>query len=260
MPEREEERRLQEHLEELLIRARKALIAILAGMAIASLAPIRLNPSYDTLVSELILKIERDLLPEGVTLMASTWTGVILTYFYAASLLGFLLASPLVAYEVYRYVEPALYQHEKSRLTWFAASFTGLFALGVAFSYYVLIPYTYRFLLRFADFLGAKPFFTVDDFLAFTALVMLAVGLTFTFPVVTTLLVKLDVITPETLTSRWREVVVAIFIVAAVVTPDVSGVTMLMLAAPITALYALAVVVAKLIYKPQRGEVPSPAS
>ena len=192
--------------------------------------------------------------------MASTWAGVILTYFYSALLLGFLLASPMVAYEVYRYVEPALYPHEKGYLTWFAASFTGLFALGVAFSYYVLIPYTYRFLLRFADFVGAKPFFAVDDFLAFTALVMLAVGLSFTFPVVTTLLVKLDVITPETLTSRWREAVVAVFIIAAVVTPDVSGITMLMLAAPITALYALAVAVAKITYKPHRGRAPSPSS
>jgi sec-independent protein translocase protein TatC len=260
MSEREEGQRLQEHLEELLIRARRALIAILAGMAIASLVPVRLNPSYDTLVSGLIWRVERDLLPEGVTLMASTWTGVVLTYFYAALLLGFLLASPVVAYEVYRYVEPALYPHEKSRLTWFVASFIGLLALGMAFSYFLLLPYTYRFLLKFAELVGAKPFFTVDDFLSFTVLFMLAVGLTFTFPVVTTLLVKLGVITPETLTSRWREIVAAIFIVAAVVTPDVSGVTMLMLAAPITALYALAVVVAKLIYKPQRGEVSSPAS
>lgn len=251
----EEERGFQEHLEELLIRARKALIAVIVAMGIASVIPVRVNPGYTTLISKLILQIEEDLLPEGVTLMASTWTGVILTYFYLALLVGFIIASPIVAYEIYKYVEPALYPHEKRHLTWFAISFTGLFVLGVLFAYFLLLPWTYKFLLKFAFLLGAQPFYTIDDFLAFTALVMLAVGLTFTFPVVTTLLVKLDIITPESLTARWREVLIVIFIIAAVVTPDVSGFTMIMLAAPIVALYGLAVAIAKFIHKPpQSGE------
>ncbi|RLF07442.1 MAG: twin-arginine translocase subunit TatC [Thermoprotei archaeon] len=254
MSEAEEGRRLQEHIEELLVRARKALIAVIIGMAVISVIPVQVNPGYTTLVSVLILKIERDLLPKGVTLMASTWTGVILTYFYLALLLGFLVASPIVAYEIYKYIEPALYPHEKRHLAWFTTSFTGLFILGVAFSYFILLPWTYKFLLKFAGLVGAQPFFTVDDFLAFTVLVMFAVGLTFTFPVVTTLLVKLEMLTPESLTSRWREIVVVIFIIAAIVTPDVSGFTMMMLAAPIIALYALAIAIAKLVYKPSTRE------
>jgi len=253
MSSEEEGQRFQEHLEELLVRARRALIAIIAAMAVTSVIPVRVNPGYATLVSVLISKIEEDLLPKGVTLMASTWTGVILTYFYAALLLGFIAASPVVAYEIYKYVGPALYPHEKRHLAWFTTSFTGLFVLGAVFAYFLLLPWTYKFLLNFAFLVGAQPFFTVDDFLAFTILVMLAVGLTFTFPVVTTLLVKLDVITPESLTARWREIVIAIFIVAAIVTPDVSGMTMIMLAAPIIALYGLAVVIAKLVYKPSQG-------
>ncbi|RLF12581.1 MAG: twin-arginine translocase subunit TatC [Thermoprotei archaeon] len=247
--ELEEGKRFQEHLEELLIRARRALIAIVIGMAIASIIPARINPSYETLVSYLIQKIEVDLLPEGVVLMASSWTGVIMTYFYLSFLIGFLMASPVVSYEIYKYVAPALYPHEKRHLTWFTASFTGLFVLGVLFAYFLLLPWTYKFLIRFAYMVGASPFFSVDDFLSFTVIVMLAVGLTFTFPVITTLLVKVGVITPEALTSHWRETVLAIFIISALITPDVSGFTMIMLAAPIIALYCLAVAVAKIIYK-----------
>ncbi|MEM4699921.1 MAG: twin-arginine translocase subunit TatC [Candidatus Nezhaarchaeales archaeon] len=250
----EKELEFQQHLEELLVRARRALIAVIAAMAIVSIVPAKVNPEYVTLVSALISKVEEDLLPSGVTLIASTWTGAILTYFYMSLLVGFVLASPIVAYEIYKYVEPALYSHEKRYLLLFTASFTTLLILGVVFSYLILLPWTYVFLLNFARLVGAQPFFTVDDFLAFTILLMLGVGLTFTFPVVTTLLVKLDILTPEALTSRWREVVVAIFVLAAILTPDISGFTMLMLATPIVALYILAVAVAKLVYKGREGQ------
>lgn len=250
--DRESEFEFRQHLEELLVRARRALIAIIIAMAIVSIIPARVNPEYVTLISVFISKVEEDLLPSGVTLIASTWTGAILTYFYMSLLTGFVLASPIVAYEIYKYVEPALYSHEKRYLLSFTVSFTVLLILGVAFSYFVLLPWTYRFLLNFARLVGAQPFFTVDDFLAFTILLMLGVGLTFTFPVVTTLLVKLDVLTPEALTSRWREVIVAIFVLAAILTPDISGFTMLMLATPIIALYVLAVAIAKIVYRGAR--------
>ncbi|MCX8205214.1 MAG: twin-arginine translocase subunit TatC [Candidatus Nezhaarchaeota archaeon] len=250
---RESELEFQQHLEELLVRARRALVAIVVAMAIVSTIPARVNPEYVTLISVLILKVEEDLLPSGVTLIASTWTGAILTYLYMSLLAGFVLASPIVAYEIYKYVEPALYSHEKRYLLLFTASFVSLLVLGMAFSYFILLPWTYRLLLNFARLIGAQPFFTVDDFLAFTILLMLGVGLTFTFPVVTTLLVKLGILSPETLTSRWREVVVAVFVLAAMLTPDVSGLTMIMLAAPIIALYAVAIVIAKLIHRTKVG-------
>ncbi len=250
MSNEEKEAEFYQHLEELLLRARKALIAILVGMGIASVLPVKVNPGYETLVTYIIHRIEADLLPaKEVTLMAGQWTDVIMVYFYVSFLIGFLMASPIVAYEIYMYVAPALYPHEKKNLSLFVASFTVLFALGVLFSYFILLPWTYKFLIKFAYLVGASPFFTVENFLSFTLLVMIAVGLTFTFPVVTTLLVKLDIIAPETLTSRWREIIVAVFILAAIVTPDVSGFTMIILAAPILGLYVVAVVVAKAIYK-----------
>lgn len=256
----EKELEFRQHLEELLVRARRALVAIIIAMAAVSIAPAKINPEYVTLTSALIAKVKEDLLPSGVTLIASTWTGPILTYFYMSLLVGFVLASPVVAYEIYKYVEPALYPHEKRLLFPFVASFTTLLVLGTLFSYFVLLPWTYRFLLIFAKLMGAQPFFTIDDFLSFTILLMLGIGLTFTFPVVTTLLVKLDIMAPEALTSRWREVIVAIFVLAAILTPDVSGFTMVMLAAPIVALYVLAVVVAKLVYRRgARGEDKLPA-
>lgn len=253
MSEVEREASLYQHVEELLVRARRALIAVIAAMAAVSIAPARLNPGYETIVTYLLHKVESDLLPSEVQLIAGKWTDVIIVYFYMALLLGLLIASPIVAYEIYMYVKPALYPRERRELTWFVASFTALFALGVLFSYTTLLPWTYKFLVRFAWMVGASALFTVEDFLGFTLLVMLAVGLTFTFPTVTTLLVRLDVMDPEALTRRWREVVVAVFVVAAVITPDVSGFTMLMLAAPILALYAIAVVVARAVYRRRGG-------
>jgi len=243
------ERSLAEHTEELLYRARTVLIAVLCSSMIVSLIPAKMNPEYVPLVSFVLRKIEDDLLPEGVTLIALTWTGVLYVYFLFALLLGFIAASPVVAYQAYKFVTPALYPHEKKNAFWFIGSFVILLVFGMAFSYWLLLPLTFRFLMMFTHAVGANPVFSVYDFLSFTILVMFAIGLMFTFPVFTTLLIKLGVITPNTLTSRWREIVLGLCILTAVITPDVSGVTMVLLLLPLLTLYGVAVVVGKITYK-----------
>lgn len=259
----QEEKSFQEHLEELLIRARRALIAIMVGVGVASVIPSNLNLSnpafqYETLISSLLKKVEEDLLPKEAMLIGGSWMGSIMAYFYLAILVGFLMASPIVSYEVYKYVAPALYPHEKRFLTLFVLSFIGLSISGVLFSYFFILPWTYRFLILFVHMVGAQPFFFIEDFLSFTVMVMLTVGLTFTFPVVIALLVKFEIVTPQTLTSRWREVVVLVLIISALVTPDVSGFTMLMLTAPLIALYVASVAIAKLIYRGRRAKEAEP--
>jgi len=278
------ERPLFEHLTELLIRLRISLFAILASSFIVSAIPANLiiplfNPDYnytsgtssfyDPLVFYVMRRIERDMLDfsrepmlslarildiENVKprLIAHGWFDTFITSFYIGLLMGLIVASPIMGYEIYKFLEPALYPHEKRFLKSFVFSFVTLFSIGIVYAYLYLLPITFLMMLWLSVSSGAEPIFSIRSFFYTVFLGLAVTGLFFTYPILMVLLVKFDIITPETLRKQWRYVLVGTLVVTAAITPDPTPVSMLMLSLPFMLLYFTALLFSELVYRKKR--------
>ncbi len=192
---------------------------------------------YQTLVSAVIQHIQATLLPEGVKLIAFNWLDTFYIYFLVSAVIATLLALPYIAYQLYGFIAPALYQHERKYFLAFTATFLGLFTLGALYAYYVLIPLTFTVLYRFVDQTYVMPLYSVRDFFEVIAFGILGTGLFYTFPLVIYMLVVIDLVTVEDLTRIRREFFLAIIILCAIITPDPTPLSMLFMAVPFLALY-----------------------
>ncbi len=261
---------LQEHIIELLERLRRILIALIITSGIVVVIPSQLIEwkwdGYTPLVFYVMKKMQEDLtninnpivkpiasffgiekLP--VELIAHSWLDSIEVILQLSLLMGLLIASPYVAKQIYEYLEPALEEREKKVLVPFSLLFFLLFASGVVYAYFVILPLTFFFLSWLYLLGGVKLIFSVKEFYSFAIIGMLTTGLSFTFPLVVALASYLDIITPETLRKNWRYVVFVIMVVTAIITPDPTPVSMIALAIPFLALYILSYLLAKKMHR-----------
>ena len=175
---------------------------------------------------------------------------------------GIMLTMPYLIYHVIMFVSPALTRREKRYvyliLPWIALMFAG----GVAFAYFILIPPATRFLLSFgADI--ASPEIRIGNYISLVTRLLLAIGLVFELPVVTTFLARLGVLTSKWLASKRRIAIIFAFVVAAIITPTFDPVNQTLVAAPIIVLYEMSIWLAKLVQRKQprvETSAPSPAS
>ncbi len=248
-----------DHIGELSERLKIILIAV--GIASLLVGTLPANPfnlssyrigNYTTIVSHIIKTLEENLLPEEAEIIAGGWIDAIKVYLTASLAIGFVLASPVVAYETWMYISPALYSHEKRALTSFVIGFVLLFLLGAVYTYYLIVPISFKVVLWIVVKSGAVPTFTLSDFINFIFLSLVATGLFFNFPLILLLLVKLGVISTETLTGNVRKVFLVILVVTAVLTPDPSPLSMLLLSVPFMGLYMLTILIGRRF---ERGKI-----
>jgi sec-independent protein translocase protein TatC len=158
-----------------------------------------------------------------------------------------MIAMPVVLYQIWAFVAPGLYQNEKklARPLLFAA--TLLFYLGCAFTYFALLPVMFAYLNSTAP-AGVTMMTDIGHYLDFVLVMFLAGGVSFEVPIAVIIAVILGWVKPEQL-SEWRGyVIVAIFIIAAILTPP-DGLSQIMLALPMCALYEIGVIMARLVAK-----------
>lgn len=279
----DEEKPLIDHIEELIHRLRISIIAILASTFGVSLVPANLLSAilrtiggyvysgwqYTPLVVVVMKKIQEDMFAFdrepfryiadllGINdvsprLIASGWFDVFTVGFYTGLMLGITVASPIVAYEIYMFVNPALYSHEKRMLKIFVASFTVLFLAGAAYAYNFLMPLTFLILLWLTVSTGAEPLFTLESFFTTVFLGIIATAIFFTYPVLLVMLTRFGVLTPKTLREKWRYIVLGIFVITSVITPDPTPITMLLLSIPFILLYGLALVASEIVYRKKK--------
>ncbi|HLF17600.1 MAG TPA: twin-arginine translocase subunit TatC [Candidatus Omnitrophota bacterium] len=161
---------------------------------------------------------------------------------------GFLLSLPVTVYQLWRFVAAGLKEEERRFVSVFAPVSFVLFVLGVAFAYYVFVPFSLSFLLSFSsDTLVAM--ITVKDYFSYVVTLIFAFGVIFEFPLVILFLAKIGIATPAFLIQKRRHSIVLIFITAAILTPP-DGITQLLMAVPLLALYELSIIVAKFVYRP----------
>jgi len=153
--------------------------------------------------------------------------------------LGIVIASPWILYQIWLFVAPALYKHERSAITGFLFSTVFLFLAGIAFGYFVSLPYVLRFLISFQG--PVVPLINIDEYFDLILLVLLGLGLVFELPILIFFLSLFGIVTPKFLMKNFRYALLIIAILAAVLTPTPDALTMLAFMGVLTALYFVGV-------------------
>ncbi len=165
--------------------------------------------------------------------------------FMKVSLLGgFVLAMPVIVYEIMAFILPGLKRKERAWLLVVVPFATILFAAGVAFTWFVMLPTAIPFL---TGFMGITTQVRPDNYFTFITQMMFWIGICFEMPLVVMFLAKLKIVTARQLVSGWRYAIVAIAVVAAVVTPTVDPISMGLVMAPLLGLYVISIILAAIV-------------
>ena len=233
------------HLIELRDRLVRALIAVGVVFAALCLWP---GPAglYDMLAAPLVAH-----LPKGTTLIATNVISPFIVPLKITMMAAFLVALPVVLYQVWAFVAPGLYSHEKKLVLPLVVSSTVLFIAGVAFCYYFVFGQVFAFIQGFAPkSITAAP--DIEAYLSFVLTMFIAFGATFEVPVAVVVLARMGLVTVAKL-KEWRGYFwVLAFIVAAVITPP-DVVSQLALAIPMCLLYEVGIWAAGIFLKHTRA-------
>ena len=233
-----------EHLDELRKRITHAVGALLVGFIIAFAFIGRVQ---DFIYTRLTADI-----PGGKLIFTEPSEGFMLQIKMAA-LTGVLIASPYIMLQVWFFIAPGLYAKEKKLAIPFVLSSTALFIAGAAFSHYFVFPAAWRFLASFSnEYIAFTP--RIDPVFGMYVKLMLGIGLTFQLPVLMFVLARLGIVTAGFLVRNFKYAVLLIFIFAAVITPDASPVTQLMVGGPMVVLYGIGIAVAWLFGKSKKAD------
>ena len=208
-----------------------ALILSFAGLAYWT------NDLYTLLAQPLLSK-----LPQGGQMIATDVTTPFFVPLKVTMMAAFLIALPYILYQLWRFVAPGLYAHEKRLVVPLIFASTSLFFCGMAFAYFVVFPAVFGFVVSSAPH-GVAVMTDIDKYLSFVLGMFMAFGITFQVPVVVVVLVRMGFVSVEKLRDIRRYVIVGAFVVGAIFTPP-DVVSQFMLAMPLWLLYEAGIVVA----------------
>ena len=232
-----------EHLDELRKRIIYSAASIGVGFLIAFL-----------FVQQLFDFVMRPLqagLPAGARLVYTEPTEAFVLYIQIAAIAGLVIALPLVMAQVWLFVAPGLYTHEKKMAIPFILMSSGFFVAGAAFSHYVVFPLTWKFFVSFtSDYLTFMP--RIEPAFALYIKMLLAFGAVFQMPTIVLFLARMGVVTARFLWRQIKYAILAIFIIAAVITPSGDMFTQTAMAGPMIGLYLLSILLAWLFGKKQK--------
>ena len=227
------------HLLELRDRIMKAMIAVFICFIPCA---IYMNQLFTFVAQPLIKK-----LPEGASLIATSVVSPFMVPFKLAFVVAFGLAIPVVLYQVWAFVAPGLYRHERKLAIPLLLSSVVLFYVGAAFAYFLVFPAMLGFFVGTTP-AGVRMMTDMGSYLDFVMILLLAFGLAFEVPIATVLLVWTGFVKITTLTKNRGFVLLGIFIVAAFVTPP-DAVSQSFMAVPMYILYEIGILMAKLLLK-----------
>jgi len=164
--------------------------------------------------------------------------------------LGVVMASPIVLYQIWLFVAPALYKHERSAVTGFLFSTVFLFLLGIAFGYFVTLPYMLKFLVSFKG--PVVPMISINEYFDLILMVLLGLGLVFELPILIFFLSLFGIVTPKFLWHNFRYAILIIAVVAAIITPTPDAQTMLIFMLPMVGLYFVGIAVSASVVRKKR--------
>jgi sec-independent protein translocase protein TatC len=246
-----------EHANELAKRLKVILYVLVVSTVFFMVVPADVNflskpfEFYDPLVALVLRLIRAQMLPPNVQLIGYELTVPLELYLIASFVFGFAVTIPVLAYEIYRFVDPALYPRERQAVYPFVVFFTLLFVIGAAFGYRILMPFMIWGLFPFFTAVGAERIISIMDFYNMVFVSTMFSGLIFTWPVFFVLLVRFGILQTSMITKNRRYVYAGMYIVAAFLTPDGGPLADLMLFLPMLALTEIAVFTARRYEKPK---------
>ena len=236
-----------DHLDELRGMIIRVLMVTALGAAIAfclkdELFTIVLAPRSSDFITYQLLGVE----PFSVHLMNIGLTEQFLIHLKTAFYAGILLVSPYIIYQLFRFVSPALYDNERKYATLLCCSGYMMFMLGTALNYLLIFPLTVKFLGTYQVSPDVANMLTLQSYMDTLLMMNLVMGIVFELPVVSWLLGKMGLIHAAMMQSLRRHAVVAILVVAAIITPTTDAFTLFVVALPIWLLYELSIVIVRI--------------
>ena len=181
-------------------------------------------------------------LPEGTKLAFTTLTAPFMLYMKTAFLASIFFMSPFVFLQLWYFIAPGLYQKEKKYVVPFVLMTTFFFSLGALFGYFIVFPWACRFFLQLGQDFQAV--ITVDQYFGFALKVLLGIALVFELPTLIFFLAKMGLVTARWMIHNFKYAVLAVFVIAAVITPTPDIITQSIVAIPMLALYGLSILIA----------------
>ena len=246
-PETDKEGGIQETFLTHLFELRDRLIKSVAALLIVFLGLVYWAPDIFHLFSKPLL----DALPNGGRMIVTDVTGSFFVPMKVTMLVAFLGALPVIMYQLWAFIAPGLYKHERQLILPIVTSSYILFIAGMAFAYFLVFPTVFQFMAHYNAPLGADMATDIDKYLSFAMTTFLAFGLTFEVPVVVVVLVKLGMVRVKKLKEIRPYIIVGAFVIAAVVTPP-DVLSQLLLATPLCLLYELGILIAR-FYEPMQN-------
>lgn len=224
-----------EHLEELRKRIIICVVGIFAGFIVCYAFSKEL---FNILMTPLLI-----IMPANQKLVFTNPIQPFMVYLKVALLMGTFVASPLILFQLWKFIAPGLYKHERRYSFIFLALSIIFFIGGACFGYFVLLPVSFKFLFAYAS--GLIPMITINEALSLISWLLFGLGICFELPVFLLLMAKIGLISLSTLTKNRKYALLLIFVIAAVVTPTPDIFTQCTLAIPLYFLYEISIILVK---------------
>ncbi|MFP4428230.1 MAG: twin-arginine translocase subunit TatC [Desulfovermiculus sp.] len=233
-----------EHLDDLRRRLIRALIAAFVGM-------LACYAFAETLFDWLMLPLF-EALPEKSTMIYTAPHEAFFTYIKVAFVAGIFLTSPYIFYQIWLFVRPGLYVHERKYIMPISFCSALLFVVGSLFGYFIVFPFAYKFFMGFSD-VFISPMITMKEGFSFALRMLIAFGIVFELPLVIFFLARLGLVTPAMLRKKRKYAILCGFLVSALLTPpDVF--TQTFMAVPLILLYELGIWIAVFVGRKRERE------
>ena len=198
---------------------------------------------YEPILNWMMIPIEA-VLPEGSKMVAIEVQETFFIALKVAFFSAFLLSLPVIFWQMWLFMSPGLYANEKKIILPFVFSATFMFLLGGAFSYYVVVPYGFEFLVGFgSQVVAVMP--SIGKYVTFFTKLMFGFGIAFEMPVITFFLATIGLVNDEMLKSFFKYAIVLIFVLSALLTPP-DIITQFLMAGPLIVLYGVSIYIAKI--------------
>jgi sec-independent protein translocase protein TatC len=234
-----------EHLEELRRRIIYALIAVTVGFFACWAYAERI---YEIMQKPIITALHANGMSEKLVYLNPTEPFNL--YLKVAFMAGLFVTSPFVLYQVWMFISPGLYRHEKRYVMPFMFSTVGLFLAGGVFGYKIVYPQALNFLISYGK--QFQPMITIGEYTDLFLTIIIGMGAIFELPILVFFLSLMGIVSAGWMWRNFRYSILVIFIIAAIVTPTTDILNMCIFAAPMIALYALSIAIAYLVHPKQR--------
>ena len=232
-----------EHLDELRKRLIYVVYSLIAGCVVAFI--------FISKIFDFIMRPLQEMLPAGGTLIFTSGAEPFMLYIKIGFLAGIFISSPLILWQLWKFIAPGLYSHEKKFAIPFVMMSTIFFVAGGLFAHYIAFPWTWKFFISWGtDYMKFMP--KIDEAFSLYTKMLLGFGVIFEMPTLVLFLARLGVVSAGLLARYFKYAFLAIFVIAAVISPGTDMMSQVMMAAPMIVLYIFSIGVAWVFGKRRR--------